>query len=149
MDVGIGRLEPFVDGLGEEDGAVLSARAAKGDHQVAEMPFFVVFNALAHNAFHVVEEDMDGRLGHEVVDDFPVAAGLGLELGFATRIGQGTTVEDEAAAVAAEVGWVTFLESEAIDSYGQLARRWSDECGIFGVQLVELANDALQLRIDS
>ena len=110
MDVGVSRLKPFVYGLGKEDGAVLSARAAKGYHQVAEMPLAVVVDTLTDDAFHMVEKDMDGRLGHEVVYDLPVAACLGLELGFAAWIGQGTTVEHETAAVAAEVGWVTLLE---------------------------------------
>ena len=67
----------------------------------------------------MVEEDMDGRLGHEVVDDFPVAAGLGLELGLTTRIGQGTTVEHEAAAVAAEVVGIAFSERKTVDGYGE------------------------------
>ena len=119
MDVGIGRLQPFVDGLGEENGAVLSACAAKRHHQVAEMPFSVVVYALSDDAFHMVEEDMDGWLGHEVVDDLPVAAGLGLELRLTTRIGQGAAVEHEAAAVAAEVVGVAFLERETIDGYGE------------------------------
>ena len=117
MDVRIGRLEPFVDGLGEEDGAVLSARAAERDHQVAEMPFAVVVDALTDDGFHVVEEDVDGRFGHQVVDDFPVATGLGLELGFAARIGQGAAVEDEATAVAAEVVGIAFFEGETVYGY--------------------------------
>ena len=117
VDVGIGGLEPFVNGLGEEDGAVLAACAAERDHQVAEMALAVVVDALSDDGFHVVEEDMDGRLGHEVVDDLPVAAGLGLELGLATWVGQGAAVEDEAAAVAAEVVGVAFFEGEAVDGY--------------------------------
>ena len=119
MDVGIGGLQPFVNGLGEENGAVLSACAAKRDHQVAEMPLAVVVDALSDDAFHMVEEDMDGRLGHEVVDDFPVTAGLGLELGFATRIRQSTTVEHKAAAVAAEVIGIAFFEGEAVYCDGE------------------------------
>ena len=119
MNVWVSRLQPFVDGLGKEDGAVLSARAAKRHHQVAEMPFAVVVDALSDDAFHMVEEDMDGWLGHEVVDDFPVATGLGLELGLATRIGQGAAVEDEAAAVAAEVVGIAFSERKTVDGYGE------------------------------
>ena len=110
VDVGIGRLQPFVDGLGEEDGAVLSARATKGDHQIAEMALSVVVDALPDDAFHMVEEDMDGRFGHEVVDDLPIAAGLCFEFRFTSRIGQGATVEYEAASVAAEVIGVAFFE---------------------------------------
>ena len=110
MDVGIGRLQPFINRLGEEDGAMLSARAAKRDHQVAEMALAVVVDTLSDDAFHMVEEDMDRRFGHEVVDDFPIAASLGFEFGFATRIGQGATVEHEAAAVAAEVVGIAFFE---------------------------------------
>ena len=87
VDVRIGRLEPFVNCLGTEDGAVLSARAAEGDHQVTEMAFAVVVDTLSDDGFHVVEENVDGWLGHQVVDDFPVAAGLGFELGFAARVG--------------------------------------------------------------
>ena len=119
MDVRVGRLQPFVYRLGEEDGAVLSACAAEGDHQVAEMTFFVVFHALAYDAFHVVEEDVDGRLGHQVINDFPVASGLGLELRLATWVGEGTAVEDEAASVAAEVVGIAFLEGETVDGDGE------------------------------
>ena len=96
--------------MGEEDGAMLSPCATKGYHQVAEMALTVVVDTLTDDAFHMVEKDMDGWFGHEVVDDLPVAAGLGLELGFATWVGQGAAIEHEAAAVAAEVGWVTLLE---------------------------------------
>ena len=110
MNIGVSRLQPFIYRLGKEDGAVLSARAAEGYHQVAEMALTVVVDALSDDAFHVVEEDMDGRLGHEVVDDLPVAASLGLELGLTARVGQGATVEHEAAAVAAEVVGVAFFE---------------------------------------
>ena len=117
MDVGISRLQPIINRLCEEDGTVLTTRAAKGDHQVAEMPLLVVLDALTDDAFHVVEEDMDRRLGHEVVDDFPIAAGLGLELGLATWIRQSATVEHEATAVAAEVVGIAFFEGETVDSY--------------------------------
>ena len=110
MDVGVSRLQPFIYRLGKEDGAVLSARAAEGYHQVAEMAFEVVVDTLSDDAFHMVEEDMDGRLGYEVVDDLPVAASLGLELGLTAWIGQGTAVEHEAASVAAEVVGVAFFE---------------------------------------
>ena len=60
---------------------------------------------------------MDGWLGHEVVDDFPVAASLGLELGLTTRIGQGTTVKHKAAAVTAEVIGIAFFEGETVYGY--------------------------------
>ena len=119
VDVGIGHLQPFVDGLGKEDGAVLSARATKGDHQVAEMALTVVVDTLSDDAFHMVEKDMDGWLCHEVVDDLPVAARLGLELGLATWVGQGATVEHEATSVAAEVVGVAFFEGEAVYCNGE------------------------------
>ena len=116
VDVGIRRLEPFVNRLGEEDGTVLSARTAERHHQVAEMAFAIVVDTLSDDGFHMVEEDMDGRLGHEVVNDFPVAAGLGLELGLTAWVGQGAAVEDEAAAVAAEVVGIALFKREAVDS---------------------------------
>lgn len=119
VDVGIGHLQPFVDGLSEEDGAMLSTRATEGDHQVAEMALAVVIDTLSDDAFHMVEKDMDGWLCHEVVDDFPVASGLGLELGFATRVRQGAAVEDEAAAVATEVVGIAFSERKTVDGYGE------------------------------
>ena len=119
VDVWISRFEPFVNRLGEEDGTVLSARAAEGHHQVAEMALTVVVDALSDDGLDMVEEDMDGRLGHQVIDDFPVAAGLGLEFGLTTRIGQGAAVENEAAAVAAEVGRIAFSEGETIYSDGE------------------------------
>ena len=117
VDVWIIRLEPLVNRLGEEDGAVLSARAAEGDHQVAEMPLTVVVDALSDDSFHMFEKDMDGRFGHQIINDFPVAPRLGLELRFAARVGQGAAVEDEAAAVAAEVVGIAFFEGETVDSY--------------------------------
>ena len=119
MNVRVFLFQPFIYGLGEEDGTVLPARAAKRNHQIAEMAFDVIVNALAHNAFHMVEEDMDERLGHEVVDDFPVAASLGLELGFAAWVGQGAAVEHEAASVATEVVGVAFFEGEAVYCDGE------------------------------
>ena len=62
---------------------------------------------------------MDGRLGHQIVNDFPIAARLGLEFGFAAWIGQGATVEHETAAVAAEVVGVAFSEREAVYCNGE------------------------------
>lgn len=119
MDIWISLFQPIVNRLREEDGTMLSARAAKGHHQIREMPFLVVLNTLTDNAFHMVKEVMDGWFCHEVVDDFPVAAGLSLELRLSTRVGQGTAVEDVAAAVSAEVVGVAFFERKTVDGYGK------------------------------
>ena len=115
VDVMVSGLQPIVYRLREEDGAVLSACAAERDHEVTEMPLAVVVDTLPDDGFHMVEEDMDGWLGHEVVDDLPVAAGLGLELRLTTWIGQGAAVEYMAATVAAEVVGVAFFEGETVD----------------------------------
>ena len=119
VDVGIGRFEPFVNRLGEKYGAVLSARAAEGHHQVAEMALTVVVDALSDDGFDMVEEDMDGWFGHQVIDDFPVAAGLGLELWLTARVGQCAAVEHKAAAVAAEVVGIAFFERETVYCDGE------------------------------
>ena len=78
---------------------------------------------LANNGFHMVEENVDLRFGHQIVDDFPVAAGLGLEFGLASRIWEGATVEHEAAAVAAEVVGIAFLEGKTVDGDGEFGVR--------------------------
>ena len=119
VNVGIGLFQPFVEGLGEKDGTMLSARAAEGHHQIAEMPFSVVVNTLTDNPFHMVEENVYGWLGHQIVDDFPVTACLGLEIRFAAWVGQGTTVENEAASIAAEVVGIAFSERETVYGYGE------------------------------
>ena len=120
VNVGIILLQPFVEGLGKKDGTMLPARAAEGHHQIAEMPLFVVFNTLTDNPFHVVEENVYGRLCRQIVDDFPITAGLGLELRFAAWVGQGTTVENETAAVTAEVVGIAFSERETVYGNGEL-----------------------------
>ena len=79
------------------------------------MTFAIVFYTLCHDAFYVVEEDVGLRLGIQIIGDFPVAASLGLEFGFASRVGKGAAVEYESASVAAEVVGITFLEREAVE----------------------------------
>ncbi len=111
------------------------------------MALTVVVDALSDDGFHVVKEDMDGRLGHQVINDFPIAAGLGLELRLAARIGQGATVEDETAAVAAEVVGIAFSERKTVYGDGQLACRWLNNGLVALLYLVELLDDMLQLGI--
>ena len=120
VDVGVGRFDPVGDALGEEHGSMLSTGAAEGDHQVVEMPFQVVVDALSYDGFHMVEKHMGLWFFLEVFDYFAVASRLGFELWLTSWVGQRAAVEHEAAAVAAEVVGIAFPEREAVDRHGEL-----------------------------
>lgn len=114
-DVGVGCLNPVGYTLGEEHRAMLSASTSKGDHQVVEMTFQVIVDALAHEAFHVFQKQVGLRLLVQVFDDLPVATCFGLELWLTARVGQSSAIEHETSAVAAEVVGITFPKRETVD----------------------------------
>ena len=66
---------------------MLTAGAAKRDHQVVEMPLQIIVDALSDDAFHMVQKHMGLRLLDQILSHFPVASGLGLELRLSSRIG--------------------------------------------------------------
>ena len=120
IDGGIGGFQPISDGLGEKHGTVLPASATERDHQMVEMAFQIVVDALGDNGFHVIKKHVGLGLGFKVFDHLPVATGFGLELRFTSGIGQCATVEHETAAVAAVIVWVTLLEGKTVDGNGEL-----------------------------
>ena len=89
--------------LGEEDGAVLAAGTAEGDHEAAETALLVIGRAAVNERENIGEELVNVFLLVEVVDDRLVAAGELLESLFAAGVGEGAGVEDESAAVAGVV----------------------------------------------
>ena len=117
VDGGVGLSNPVGDALSEVHRTVLSTGAAKRDHQVAEMPFQIVVDALRDKGFHMVEKLVRLWLGFEVLRHLPVAACLGLELGLSSRIGKCSTVEHEAASIAAVIVGVTLFKRETVDGY--------------------------------
>ena len=121
VNVGMGSFQPFVEALGKKHGAMLASRATQRHHQMTEMTFLVVGYALVYYVFHVFKKLMYCRSCVQIINDFPVAASLGFELGFTTWIGQGAAVEHEATAVAAEIVRIAFSEREAVyrdDEFG-------------------------------
>ena len=106
----VGGFNPFSGILGEEHRSVLASSASEGDHQVVEMPFQVVVNALAYDGFDMFKEKVGLGFLIQVFHHFPVATGFVLELRLPSRVRQGTAVEDETASITAIIIGVTFLE---------------------------------------
>ena len=121
VDGGVVGSDPIGDALREKDGAVLASSAAEREHQMGEMAFQVVVDALADQPLHMLKKQVGLGLFFQVFNHFPVTAGLGLELRLSSWVGEGTAVEHKAASVATEVVGIALLEREAVDGDGKLS----------------------------
>ena len=86
--------------LREEDGTMLTAGAAEGNHQIFEAALLIIADARIHECQNAGEKLVNAFLLIEVVDDGSILAGESFEALFAAGIGEAAAVEDETAAVA-------------------------------------------------
>src|SRR6266403_1228653 len=89
--------------LGEENGAMLAAGAAKRNHQVFEAALLIAVDARIHQRQDAGEKLMHALLLIEIVDHRGVFAGKSLEALFASRIGEAAAIENEPAAISSLV----------------------------------------------
>ncbi len=102
--------------LGAIDGAMLTACAAEGEHEVGEAALEVALNMMIGEAIDAVEEGEDLAVVLKEADDGSVQAGELLVGLVAAGVVRGTTVEDVTAAVAAGVLRKATLEGEGEDA---------------------------------
>ncbi len=87
VHMGIRLLDPIGEVLGKIHRSMLPSGVSERDHEVAEVAFEIVVDALSDKAFDMVEEHLGLGFRIKILDHFPIATRLGLELRFSSRVG--------------------------------------------------------------
>ena len=95
--------------------SVLSTRAAEAEGQTCETAFEIAGDMGVRQGEYVRQERLDLAAAFKKVDDGRVPSGNMREFGESSRICDGTTVEDVAAAMARFVGGIAFEVRERLD----------------------------------
>ena len=105
--------QPFCHALGEVNGAVLPAGAAKGDLKMVAAIMFVFFDGLADKRLRCIKKGIHlvRKLGKEI-GNWLVASGVTAQGFVPERIGHCPTIEHKAPAIAGRVGRQAFFERE-------------------------------------
>ena len=106
----------------QEDGAMLAARAAEGNHQVFEAALLVIVDGGVHQGKHAREELVHALLLVKVIDDRGVFAGKGLEAFFAAGIGQAAAIKDESSAISRFILRQAAMKGKTVNAHDQILR---------------------------
>ena len=106
--------------LSQIHGAMLTAGASEGDHQILEAPLLIVSDRGVDERCGIGEKLADALLVMEKLDDGCILARGRMEARFASGIGEAAGVEDKSAAMS---GWVignAAMKRKTQDSHRQL-----------------------------
>ncbi len=112
--------------LGEENGAVLAASAAKRDHQILEAALLIIADARIHQRQDTGEKLMHAFLLVEIVDHGGIFTSERLEALLAAGIGEAAAIENESAAVPAFVLRQFLVKRKTENADGQIIRIGSE-----------------------